>query len=47
MDSAIRPDRRATLIGATSAIALFSIGRARAAADFTYKFATNVPASHP
>ena len=26
---------------------MFSIGRARAAADFTYKLATNLPATHP
>ena len=40
-------DRRLVLLGGTAAVGSFSIGRAKAAADFTYKFATNVPSSHP
>ena len=40
-------DRRLVLLGGAATVTTFSIGRARAAADFTYKFATNVPASHP
>src|SRR3977135_4635200 len=40
-----RIDRRAVLLGAVATA--FSIGRARAAADFVYKFATNVPLTHP
>ena len=39
--------RRTVLAGAGAAAAAFSIGRARAAADFSYKFATNVPLDHP
>ena len=39
--------RRAVLAGAAATSGIFAIGRARAAADFTYKFATNVPATHP
>jgi TRAP-type transport system periplasmic protein len=42
-----RIDRRTALLGAAAAATAFSIGRARAAADFTYKFATNVPLTHP
>ena len=34
-------------LAASIAIAPFAIGRARAAADFTYKFASNVPLTHP
>ena len=37
-------NRRAVLAGTTGA---FAIGRARAAADFRYKFATNLPGTHP
>ena len=40
-------DRRTLLLGTTAAVTTFSVGRARAAADFSYKFATNVPPSHP
>jgi len=42
--------RRGVLVGTAATVAAFSIGRVRAAAaaaDFTYKFATNVPLSHP
>jgi tripartite ATP-independent transporter DctP family solute receptor len=39
-------ERRAVLAGA-AAVTLFSIGRARAAADFSYKFATNLAVTHP
>ncbi len=42
-----QPNRRQLLAGIAAAAAVFSIGRARAAADFTYKFATNVPVTHP
>jgi hypothetical protein len=45
MAAATRTDRRAVLLG--TAATAFSIGRARAAADFVYKFATNVPLTHP
>lgn len=38
-------DRRAVLAGTT--VSVFGIGRARAASEFRYKFATNVPATHP
>lgn len=38
--------RRGALAGSAAALGLFPIGRARAA-DFTYKFATNLPSSHP
>jgi len=37
-------NRRAILAGTAGA---FAIGRARAASDFRYKFATNLPATHP
>ena len=36
--------RRAMLAGTAG---VFAIGRARAASDFRYKFATNLPAAHP
>lgn len=40
--------RRAVLAGTTAAFAgSFAIGRARAAGEFRYKFATNLPAPHP
>ncbi len=40
--------RRRHLLAGTGAVAtLFAIGRARAEADFSYKFATNVPLTHP
>ncbi|UFN51381.1 TRAP transporter substrate-binding protein [Roseomonas sp. OT10] len=40
--------RRAALLGgAALGTGAFAIGKARAAADFSYKFATNVPATHP
>jgi tripartite ATP-independent transporter DctP family solute receptor len=39
--------RRTMLLGTMASVTMFSIGRARAAADFSYKFATNVPMSHP
>ena len=41
--------RRTLLAGtaATTFAATFAIGRARAASDFRYKFATNTPATHP
>lgn len=39
--------RRHLIAAAAGGAGVFAIGRARAAADFTYKFATNVPASHP
>src|SRR5690348_9769460 len=43
--------RRGVVVAAAATAAAFSIGRTRAAeaavADFTYKFATNVPLSHP
>ena len=39
--------RRSVLLGAAATAGVFSIGRARAAADFSYKFATNVPVTHP
>jgi TRAP-type transport system periplasmic protein len=42
-----RLGRRAVLRGTVAAAAAFSVGRARAGADFSYKFATNVPLSHP
>ena len=42
-----RLPRRSVLAGGAAAAAVFSIGRARAAADFTYKFATNLPVTHP
>ncbi len=38
-------NRRALLLG--TAAAAFAARRARAAADFSYKFATNVPITHP
>lgn len=44
---ASRLDRRHLLAGTAAAVTVFSIGRARAAADFSYKFATNVPDTHP
>ena len=40
-------DRRLVLLSGAAAVTTFSIGRARAAADFSYKMATNVPATHP
>ncbi|MBV9076211.1 MAG: TRAP transporter substrate-binding protein DctP, partial [Methylobacteriaceae bacterium] len=39
--------RRAVLAGSAASVSLFAIGRARAAADFSYKFATNLPVTHP
>jgi len=39
-------DRRAVVSGAAAALVL-ATGRARAAADFRYKFATNLPLTHP
>ena len=38
---------RRAVLGAVAAAPVFTIGRARAAADFSYKFASNVPATHP
>lgn len=47
MTGARRINRRTVLVGAAASATAFSIGRARAAADFSYKFATNVPLTHP
>jgi TRAP-type C4-dicarboxylate transport system substrate-binding protein len=47
MTGARRIKRRTVLLGAPASAPTFSIGRARAAADFSYKFATNVPLTHP
>ena len=42
-----RINRRTALLGAAAVATTAAIGRARAAADFNYKFATNVPLTHP
>jgi TRAP-type C4-dicarboxylate transport system substrate-binding protein len=47
MTGRTRLDRRTALFGAAAAATTFSLRRARAAADFSYKFATNVPLTHP
>jgi TRAP-type transport system periplasmic protein len=47
MTGARRLNRRTVLLGATASATAFSIGRARGAGDFSYKFATNVPLTHP
>jgi tripartite ATP-independent transporter DctP family solute receptor len=47
MTDAVQIDRRAMMLGAAAAAVTTTIGRARAAARFTYKFSTNVPLSHP
>lgn len=39
--------RRGLLAGTAAVAVAASAGRARAAADFTYKFATNAPVAHP
>jgi TRAP-type transport system periplasmic protein len=44
---ASRIDRRAVVSGAAAAALVLATGRARAAADFRYKFATNLPLTHP
>ena len=40
-------DRRAVVSGAAATALVLATGRARAAADFRYKFATNLPLTHP
>jgi len=47
MRGMMKIDRRAVLGGTAAASVLLAIGRARAAADFSYKFATNLPLTHP
>jgi TRAP-type transport system periplasmic protein len=47
MGGATKLERRAVMIGAAAGMTAFFIGRARAAADFSYKFSTNVPLTHP
>jgi tripartite ATP-independent transporter DctP family solute receptor len=39
--------RRTVLAGAAAGVSLFSIKRVSAAAEFTYKYANNLPATHP
>jgi tripartite ATP-independent transporter DctP family solute receptor len=46
MGGDIGPGRRQVLLGAGALAGTFAIGRARAA-DFSYKFATNLPLQHP
>src|SRR5258708_11567492 len=40
-------DRRAVVSGAAATALVLATGRARAEADFRYKFATNLPLTHP